>query len=112
MTKAEKEKQIQALKNLGLTDEEVAKVLADDEKIDKGAKLFELPKELENAANNILYRNDNREKKVDTDKQKLIADLLSGIPYAETVNIINAEREVEFTYNGKKYKIVLSCPRK
>ena len=50
MTKAEKEKQIQALKNLGLTDEEVAKVLADDEKIDKGAKLFELPKELEQGA--------------------------------------------------------------
>ena len=46
MTKAEKEKQIQALKNLGLTDEEVTEVLADDEKIDKGAKLFELPDEL------------------------------------------------------------------
>ena len=120
MTKAEKEKQIQALKNLGLTDEEVAKVLADDEKIDKGAKLFELPKELEkgakkarNAGNCKGYtKPTSREKKVDTDKQKLIADLLSGIPYVETVNIINAEREVEFTYNGKKYKIVLSCPRK
>ena len=46
MTKTEKEKQIQALKNLGLTDEEVTEVLADDEKIDKGAKLFELPDEL------------------------------------------------------------------
>lgn len=120
MTKVEKEKQIQALKNLGLTDEEVAEVLADDEKIDKGAKLFELPKELEkgakkarNAGNCKGYtKSTNREKKVDTDKQKLIADLLSGIPYAETVNIINAEREVEFIYNGKKYKIVLSCPRK
>ena len=107
MTKAEKEKQIQALKNLGLTDKEVAKVLADDEKIDKGAK------KARNAGNCKGYtKSTNREKKVDTDKQKLIADLLSGIPYAETVNIINAEREVEFTYNGKKYKIVLSCPRK
>lgn len=120
MTKAEKEKQIQALKNLGLTDKEVAEVLADDEKIDKGAKLFELPKELaegakkaRNAGNCKGYtKPTNREKKVDEDKRVLIADLLEAIPYAENVIITNPEREFEFVYNGKKYKIVLSCPRK
>ena len=127
MTKAEKEKQIQALKNLGLTDEEVAKVLADDEKIDKGAKLFELPKELEqgakkarNAGNCKGYtKPTNREKKVDEDKRELIyiiqnalTNSLCGNLPVENLEIANPEREMTFTHNGKKYKIVLSCPRK
>lgn len=126
MTKAEKEKQIQALKNLGLTDEEVAKVLADDEKIDKGAKLFELPKELEqgakkarNAGNCKGYtKSTNREKKVDEDKRELIyiiknalTNPLCGNLPVENLEIANPEREMTFTHNGKKYKIVLSCPR-
>ena len=123
MTKAEKEKQIQALKNLGLTDEEVAKVLADDEKIDKGAKLFELPKELEqgakkarNAGNCKGYtKPKERTKAEDTDKRTLIKAILEAIkPLTDekTVCINNVERELEFIRGGKKYKIVLSCPRK
>ena len=123
MTKAEKEKQIQALKNLGLTDEEIAKVLADDEKIDKGAKLFELPKELEqgakkarNAGNCKGYtKPKERTKAEDTDKRTLIKAIIEAIePLTDekTVRINNAERELEFIRSGKKYKIVLSCPRK
>ena len=126
MTKAEKEKQIQALKNLGLTDKEVAKVLADDERIDKGEKLFELPKELEkgakkarNAGNCKGYtKPTNREKKVDEDKRELIyiiknalTNPLCGNLPVENLEIANPEREMTFTHNGKKYKIVLSCPR-
>ena len=121
MTKTEKEKQIQALKNLGLTDKEVAEVLADDKKIDKGAKLFELPDELKeatkkarNAGNCKGYTKPaNREKKVDNDKRFLIETLkLALLPFAENVEIANPEREMTFTHNSKKYKIVLSCPRK
>ena len=123
MTKAEKEKQIQALKNLGLTDEEVAKVLADDEKIDKGAKLFELPDELKegakkarNAGNCKGYtKPKERTKAEDTEKRTLIKAIFEAIkPLTDekTVCINNVERELEFIRGGKKYKIVLSCPRK
>lgn len=118
MTKAEKEKQIKALENLGLTAEEIAEVLADDEKIEKGAKLFELPEELKkgakkarNAGNCNGYTKANREKKADPEKGKLIGDLLDGIGYAENVEIVNREREFTFEYKGRKYKVVLSCPR-
>lgn len=119
MTKAERENQIQALKNLGLTDEEVAEVLADDEKIDKGEKLFELPEELKkgakkarNAGNCKGYtKPTNRVKPADFDKSKIIADLLNGIPYAENVEVTNPEREFTFTFKDRKFKIVLSCPR-
>lgn len=120
MTKSEKGKQIQALKKLGLTDEEVTKVLADDEKIDKGEKLFELPEELEKGAKKArnvgnckgYTKPTNREKKVDINKRFLIETLeLALSPFAENVEIVNPEREMTFTHNGKKYKVVLSCPR-
>ena len=122
MTKTEKEKQIQALKNLGLTDEEVTEVLADDEKIDKGAKLFELPDELKegakkarNAGNCKGYtKPTNREKKVDVVKRFLIqsmGEIAENLADNGTIEITNPEREFTFTYKDKKYKIVLSCPR-
>jgi hypothetical protein len=107
-----------ALKNLGLTDEEIADVIETDKRIDKGEKLFELDKELEKGAKKARsagncngYTKANREKKADPEKGKLIADLLDGIPYAENVEIANREREFTFEYKGKKYKVVLSCPR-
>ena len=112
----EKEK---ALKNLGLTDEEIADVVENDKRIDKREKLFELPEELKkgakkarNAGNCNGYTKANREKKVDNDKRFLIETLeLALSPFAENVEIANPEREMTFTHNGKKYKIVLSCPR-
>ena len=107
-----------ALKNLGLTDEEIADVLETDKRIDKGEKLFDLPKELEKGAKKARisgncngYTKTAREKKVDLDKGKLIADLLDGIPYAENVEITNREREFTFTFRDRKFKVVLSCPR-
>lgn len=117
---AETKKKMLALKNLGLTDEEIIKVIEDDEKIDKGEKLFELPKELEKGAKKArnvgnckgYTKPTNKEKKVDEDKKFLIETLeLALSPFAENVEIANPEREMTFTYNGKKYKIVLSCPR-
>ena len=121
MTKAEREQQIQALKNLGLTDKEITEVLADDEKIDKGAKLFELPEELKkgakkarNAGNCNGYTKANREKKVDDTKKGLIELLTSVIaeqPACNSLTVDNPEREFNFLWGGKKYKIVLSCPR-
>ena len=121
MTKAEREQQIQALKNLGLTDKEITEVLADDEKIDKGAKLFELPEELKkgakkarNAGNCNGYTKANREKKVDDTKRGLIELLTSVIaeqPACNSLTVDNPEREFNFLWGGKKYKIVLSCPR-
>ena len=118
MTQTDRQRQIQALKILGLTEEDVADVLESDERIDKGEKLFDLPPELEKGAKKARsagncngYTKANREKKADPEKGKLINDLLDGIPYAENIEILNREREFTFEYKGKKYKVVLSCPR-
>lgn len=123
MTKAEKENKITALKKLGLNDEEIAEVLADDEKIDKGEKLFDLPDDLEQgsrkarqAGNTAGYtKPQTREKPVDEDKRLLIntiAEIVENLTDEGTVYIENAERELTFFRNNRKFKIVLSCPRK
>lgn len=114
----EKEK---ALKNLGLTDEEITDVVESDKRIDKGEKLFELPEELKegakkarNAGNCNGYTKANREKKVDIEKRAIIqcmTEIAENLADNGTVNLTNAEREFDFIYKGRKFKIVLSCPR-
>lgn len=111
-----------ALFALGLSEEEVADVLECDKRIDKGEKLFELPEELQkgakkarNAGNcNGYTKPTNREKKVDDIKRGLI-ELLSSViaeqPACNSLTVDNPEREFNFLWGGKKYKVVLSCPR-
>ena len=118
-------KQIEALRKLGLTDAEIEQVLADDKRIDKGEKLFELSAEQEKASKQArqadrkptVYKLDNtagkRSKKANTDKQAIINaidEALCRIADQQT-EIINAEREIIFHFNGVKYKVVLSAPR-
>ena len=110
-----------ALKNLGLTDGEIADVIETDKRIDKGEKLFELDKELEKGAKKARsagncngYTKANREKKVDTEKRAIIqcmTEIAENLADNGTVNLTNAEREFDFIYKGRKFKIVLSCPR-
>lgn len=107
------------MEKLDVTEAEARTILADDAKIDKGEKLFELSKEQKQAEKSMraagriptVYKFTKRERKADPDKGKLIGDLLDGIPYTENVQIINNEREFVFTYKDRKYKVVLSCPR-
>ena len=110
-----------ALKNLGLTDEEIADVVETDRRIDKGEKLFELPKELEKGAKKARmagncngYTKTAREKKEDRQKRFIIdtisralTDHLGGSVHQVT----NPEREILVEYCHRKFKIVLSCPR-
>lgn len=111
--------QILALQKLGCTEEEIADVLKCDKEIDRGAKLFELDKELEPGAKKARRadRTDTpkkavREKKEDVDKATLLHLLQCGVGEdVENLEIVNSEREFLFTYNGRKFKVVLSAPR-
>lgn len=123
---ADTKKKMLALKNLGLTDEEIIKVIEDDEKIDKGEKLFELTEEQKQAEKK--YKNTHtrtvktaygqtqtKERKTDADKRMLIdalAEKLENYADSGTVDITNAEREIELVFHNRKFKIVLSAPRK
>ena len=116
--------QIKAMLKLGMTEDEIKQVLADDKRIDKGEKLFELSAEQEKASKQArqadrkptVYKLDNtagkRSKKEDTDKAPLMNALVTAIlPMCDTYEVTNAEREFVFTYHGRKFKVVLSAPR-
>jgi hypothetical protein len=113
--------QIQAMRKLGFTDEEIAEVIEADKKIDQGEKLFELSAEQEKASKQArqadrkprAYDLDNtggkRSKKANNEKAELIQMLVAAIP--ADVEIQNPEREFTFIYKDVKYKVVLSAPR-
>ncbi len=110
--------QVQAMRKCGMTEDEILDVLNADREIDRGAKLFELDAELQAGAKKARRadRTDTpkpRERKPNEDKQTLLHLLQCGLgdDVADLV-VINQEREFLFTYNGIKYKVVLSAPRK
>lgn len=109
---------------LNITEDEAREVQQTDKRIDRGEKLFELPPELEAGAKKARradrkkVENVKREKKVDNDKRELIQYLESSLEDAYpdldlgNITITNPEREMEFTYNGIKYRLTLMRPRK
>lgn len=114
------------LRKMGLTDEEAKEVISADKAIDKGEKLFELTeeqKQVEKKYKNTHTRTvktaygqtQTKERKTDTDKRMLIdalAEKLENYADGGKVNITNAEREIELVFHDRKFKIVLSAPRK
>lgn len=117
--------QVQAMRKCGMTEDEILDVLIADKEIDQGAKLFELDKELQAGAKKARRadRTDTpkpRERKPNEDRQFLLRVLLKALENHDDEGfgtefqseIINPEREFLFTYNGTKYKVVLSAPRK
>ena len=62
-----------------------------------------------------VYKFNTREKKADLDKAKLIhllSDCLGMVTANENdLTVTNAERQIDFVYNGRKFRVVLSAPR-
>lgn len=126
MKPAEEQSVYNNLRKMGLTDEEAKEVISADKAIDKGEKLFELTEEQKQAEKK--YKNTHtrtvktaygqtqtKERKIDTDKRMLIDALVEKLEnYADSgiVDILNAEREIELVFHNRKFKIVLSAPRK
>lgn len=113
-------------KTLKISIPEAKEVLEMDKRIDQGEKLFELPPELEAGAKKARradrkkVENVKRERKPDEDKRWLIQYLAIALEDADcdldtnldNITITNPEREMEFIYNGIKYRLTLMRPRK
>lgn len=109
-----------SLLKLGMTEAEALEAIADDRRIDKGEKLFDLPPELEEGAKKARRadRKPNstptkRERKEDTDKRILIQFLTNALTNCGITEyaITNPERQIDFTFSNRKFRIVLSAPR-
>ena len=114
------DRQKQALRKCGIPEAEWAELEATDKRIDRGEKLFDLAPELEAGAKKARQADRKpterkpREKKQDDDKWILLEQLANAInasPIHAQCEIVNPEREFSFTYNGRKYKVIMSCPR-
>ena len=111
----------QLMKSLDITEEEAQEMLEADAKIDKGADLFPLTAEQEKASKQARatgtrkteYQFSKRERKPDPDKRCLIDLLFQSLdPQADAhPTITNPERQIDFAYNGRQFRIVLSAPR-
>lgn len=126
MKPTEEQSVYNGLRKIGLTDEEAKEVICADKAIDKGEKLFELTeeqKQVEKKYKNTHTRTvktaygqtQTKERKTDTDKRMLIdalAETLKAYADGGTLEVTNAEREIELVFHNRKFKIVLSAPRK
>ena len=109
------------MENLGCDYETAKQVVLDDERIDKGEKLFE--QTAEQKANSKKYRQgdrkptvyklDKRERKADADKRQLIALLCASVGEVadNEPTVINIERQIDFEFRGRRFRVVLSAPR-
>lgn len=109
------------IKNLGCDYETAKQVVLDDERIDKGEKLFE--QTAEQKANSKKYRQgdrkptvyklDKRERKADEDKRKLVELIAAAVGMVTEIEptVTNVERQIDFEFNGRKFRVVLSAPR-
>ena len=119
--------QIVALRKLGLTDEEIAEVLADDKKVDRGEKLWELTDEQKKVAKAMtvidtktkkaptVYKFEKKtNRKENTTKSAIIAeidDFFNEKGY-DLVEITNKERQIAFKVGENDYELTLVQKRK
>lgn len=103
---------------LGISVDEAKEIVEADHRIDKGENPFPLSPEQEKASKKArsvaksptTYSFTKRERKADNLKAEILQNLMVGI--IADITVINPEREFEFVVDGRKFKVVLSCPRK
>lgn len=117
------------MQTLDLTREEAIELVQEDEKVDKmtvketesdlTAEQKQAIKKAKGGAKAVDAFGKKRvvERKADEDKRTLISLLYSTLhrgddPSCENIEITNPERQIDFNMNGRRFRIVLSAPRK
>lgn len=125
MARKNNEKQIENMRKLGYSEEEIAEMLADDEAIERSAtadKVFNWEMDVEDHKKamknaNVDEKNTKertkRERKPNMTKRDLIDIVKCALEEAgyET-NVSNVERTVEFSIGEQKYSFTLTAHRK
>lgn len=115
------EKIKQLMDALQCSEEEARQLIADDEAIDKGEKLFELSAEEKKVVKSMVSTGTKkrttatkRERKPDDEKQEIIsriAGFLSTCDITYDVKVINKEREISLLIGANDYSIILTKHR-
>ena len=116
------------MKTLGITREEAIQLIADDEEIDRMTRTSDIDGDLTAEQRKsakkarqadrkpTVYKFDTTKRKraENTGKRFLIDEIKKCLENAgaDSLEVTNPEREIIFTSEGTKYKLVLSAPRK
>lgn len=131
MTKAEREKRIaKQMDILKISREEAEEIVAEDERIDgltmkelkeeMGAEHWDAIKKMSATGERkttkkkpTTYKFDTKNKKKDDEKEDFIAKLAEYLPnLAESVQIVNVNREISFKIGENEYSLTLTKHRK
>ena len=110
------------MKKLSISRDDAIDIVNADKEIDSGEKLFELTaeqkaveKKMRNSAGkkvDAYGKTTERKRKEDQDKRKLIEVLSESLSQIDVnADVTNPERQLDFVYNGRNFRIVLSAPR-
>ena len=107
------------MKTLDLSEEEAREMVAADKLIDKGKDLFPQTAEQKKASKKAratgtrTYTFANKPHKEDAEKRFLIDTLNKTLERLGIVKMTttNPERQIDFVYNDRHFRIVLSAPR-
>lgn len=121
-------KQVEAMKKLGMTDEDIKELMGYDKEIDKGKKgEYELTAEQQKVSQEVMrttgkkkptiYQLDNKEgkrsKKKNATKAELIEKLANFLTdFVEDIEILNAEKLIAFKIGENNYELDLKQKRK
>lgn len=117
------------MQTLDLTREEAIELIQEDEKVDKmtvketesdlTAEQKQAIKKAKGGAKAVDAFGKKRvvERKADEDKRTLISLLYSTLhsaddPFCKNIEVTNPERQIDFNMNGRRFRLVLSAPRK
>ena len=129
LSKRENEKkQVEAMRKLGMTDEDIKELMNYDKDVEKGTKgEYELTAEQQKVSQEVMrttgkkkptvYQLDNKEGKRSKKKNETKAGLIEKLANfllenAENVEITNAERQITFTMGENNYELTLVQKRK
>lgn len=120
LEKKRSEKAWKSVDILGCSYEEAYQMVLDDEAIERGDALpWDLTPDQQKTVRKVRSapRTNHgaikkRTHEVNDDKIGLMKSLMNSITSDDEITVLNDEREFEFKYNGVKYKVTLSAPRK
>ena len=116
---------LEMMKLLDITYDEAVELIEEDKRIDRmtvkeaesdlSTEQKKAIKKVKGGAKavNAYGKTVVRERKADTTKRELIENLRQCLEkIAENIEVTNAERQLDFTVNNRKFRVVLSAPRK
>lgn len=106
------------MQTLNISKEEAEEIIQEDEEIDRGAKLHELPEELKAGAKKARQADRktpakvNRERKVDKEKKFLLELLQAPLQNAGATALeMKTETEISFAFGDNRYTLKLTKHR-